>query len=107
MASFTTTTHTKFIPAIWSKEVILARESRLYMANIIMRLDSDVDEMGNVIHLPGVSNLTATAIGSDGSLADSAPTETEVTLTLNRWMGVSINVPDIVMRQSKYDLVKL
>jgi N4-gp56 family major capsid protein len=107
MASFTTTTHSKFIPEVWSKEVILARESRLYMANLVMRLDSDVAEYGNKIHLPNVSNLTAAAIGSDGSLTDTAPTETEVTLTINRWMGVSINVPDIVMHQSKYDLLKL
>jgi N4-gp56 family major capsid protein len=107
MASFTTTTAAKFIPEIWSKEVILARESRLYMANLIMRLDTDVDEMGNKIHLPNVSNLTASDIGSDGSLTDTAPTETEVVLTLTSWKGVSINVPDIVMAQSKYDLLKL
>lgn len=107
MASFTTTTAAKFIPEIWSKEVILARESRLYMSNLIMRLDTDVDEMGNKIHLPNVSNLTATNIGSDGSLTDSAPTEAEVVLTLSSWKGVSINVPDIVMAQSKYDLLKL
>lgn len=107
MASFTTTTAAKFIPEIWSKEVILARESRLYMANLVMRLDTDVDEMGNKIHLPNVSNLTASDIGSDGSLTDSAPTETEVVLTLDKWKGVSINVPDIVMAQSKYDLLKL
>lgn len=107
MASFTTTTAAVFIPEIWSKEVILARESRLYMANLVMRLDTDVDEMGNVIHIPTVSNLAASAIGADGSLTDTAPTESEVTLTLNRWMGVSINVPDIVMAQSKYDLLKL
>ena len=107
MASFTTTTAAKFIPEIWSKEVILARESRLYMANLIMRLDTDVEDMGNKIHLPNVSNLTASNIGSDGSLTDSAPTETEVVLTLSSWKGVSINVPDIVMAQSKYDLPKL
>lgn len=107
MASFTTTTHAKFIPEIWSKEVILARESRLYMSNLIMRLDTDVDEYGNKIHLPLVSNLSASDISADGSLTDTAPTETEVTLTLNKWKGISINVPDIVMAQSKYDLMKL
>lgn len=107
MASFTTTTAAKFIPEIWSKEVILARESRLYMSNLIMRLDTDVDEAGNKIHLPNVSNLSASDIGSDGSLTDTAPTETEVVLTLNKWKGVAINVPDIVMAQSKYDLLKL
>ena len=107
MASFTTTTAAVFIPEVWSKEVILARESRLYMANLVMRLDTDVDQYGNTIHVPTVSNLAASNIGSDGSLTDTAPTETEVILTLNKWKGVSINVPDIVMAQSKYDLLKL
>lgn len=107
MASFTTTTAAVFIPEVWSKEVILARESRLYMANLVMRLDTDVDTYGNIIHLPTVSNLTAGDIAADGSITDQAPTETEILLTLNKWKGISINVPDIVMAQSKYDLLKL
>jgi hypothetical protein len=96
-----------FSPAIWSKELIIARESILSMANNVLRLDSDVAENGYVINIPSISNLSASLIGADGSLADQAPTETALQLTVNQWLGVSINVPDILAVQSKYDLMKL
>lgn len=109
MASFTAASqgNAVFSPAIWSKELIIQRESLLQMANNVLRLDSDVAENGYIVNLPSVSNLTASLIGADGSLADQAPTETVTQITLNRWMGVSINVPDILAVQSRYELLKL
>lgn len=107
MASFTTTTHTKFIPAVWAKEAQIKRESKLIMANLVERHDVDVADNGSVIHIPIVTNLTAASIGSDGSLTDSANTESEVTITVATWVGVSFNVPDILAAQSKYNLFEL
>lgn len=109
MASFTAANQGNaiFSPSIWSKELIIARESVLVMANNVLRLDADVAENGYVINIPSISNLTASLIGADGSLADQAPTETALQLTVNQWVGASINVPDILMVQSKYDLLKL
>jgi hypothetical protein len=77
------------------------------MANNVLRLDVDVADSGSLVHLPLVSNLSASDIGSDGSLSDTAPTETEVQVVINKWKGVSINIPDILSAQSKYDLMKL
>src|SRR5260221_8082134 len=109
MASFTAASQGNaiFSPAIWSKEMIIARESLLQMANNVLRLDSDVAENGYIVNLPSISNLSASLIGADGSLADQAPTETVTQITINRWMGVSINVPDILAVQSRYELLKL
>ena len=107
MASFTTTTHDKFIPEVWSKEAQLARESRLYMANKVDRFDVEFAGGGDLLHIPKVANLTAGDIGNDGSLTDTAPTETEATITINKWKGLSINVPDILKAQSKLDLMKI
>ena len=109
MASFTAANQGNgiFSPAIWSKELIIARESVLVMANNVLRLDSDVAENGYVINLPSISNLSAGLIGADGSCADQAPSETATTLTVDQWYGVTINVPDILAVQSKYDLMKL
>lgn len=109
MASFTAANQGNgiFSPAIWSKELIIARESVLSMANNVLRLDSDVAENGYVINIPSISNLSASLIGADGSLADQAPTESTISLTVNQWLGVSINVPDILAVQSKYDLMTL
>ena len=107
MASFTTTTHDKFIPEVWSKEAQLARESRLYMANKVDRFDVEFAGGGDLLHIPKVANLTASDISNDGSLTDTAPTETEATITINKWKGLSINVPDILKAQSKLDLMKI
>lgn len=106
MASFNTTTSAVFIPEVWAKECQIARESKLVMANLIERHDADVAQKGDVIHIPLVSNLSASDIGNDGSLTDAAVTETEVTITINKWKGVTINVPDILKAQSQYDLMQ-
>lgn len=108
MASFTAAAqgNAVFSPALWSKELIIQRESMLQMANNVLRLDADVSKDGYIVNLPSISNLTASLIGADGSLADQAPTETVVQITLNRWMGISINIPDILAVQSRYELLK-
>lgn len=106
MASFTTTTSAVFIPEVWAKECQVARESKLLMANLIERHDGDVSQKGDVIHIPLISNLSASDIGNDGSLTDAAVTESEKTLTVNKWKGVAINVPDILKAQSQYDLMQ-
>lgn len=107
MASFTTTSHVKFIPAVWAKEAQLARESKLVMANLVERHDVDVADHGNTIHIPIVSNYSASDIGNDGSLTDSSTTESEVTITIDKWKGISFNVPDILKAQSQYNLLEL
>ena len=104
----TTTTHAKFIPDVWSKELIIARESILVMANLIWRFDLDVASYGDVIHIPQVSNLTGGNISvATGQLDAEAPTEVEKTITINQWKGVRMKVLDIVLAQSKYEFRKL
>lgn len=106
-AYFTTTTHDKFIPEIWGKEVQIARENKLVMAPRVERFDVEFSGGGDILHIPKISNLAAANISTlDGTLDASAPTETEVTLTVNKWKGVAINVLDLVAAQSRYDLMK-
>lgn len=106
MASFTTTTHAVFIPEVWAKEVQLAREDKLVMANRVDRFDLEFANGGDILHVPKIANLSAADIStSDGSLADSAPTETEVTLTVDKWKGIKIDIIDLVTAQSRYDLM--
>lgn len=104
----TSTTHDKFIPDVWSNDLIIARESVLVMANLVQRHDVDVAQFGDVIHIPLVSNLTGGDIStSTGQLDSEAPTETEQTITINKWKGVRMKVLDIVLAQSKYEFRRL
>lgn len=98
----TATTHANFIPEIWSKDTIIARESVLVMANLVRRFDTDA-AYGDIIHVPNVSNLTGGNISTSTGLLDSeSPTEDKVDITIDKWKGVNMKVLDIVLAQSKY-----
>ena len=104
----TATTHAEFIPEVWSKETIVARESVLILANIVQRFDADVAGYGDIIHVPSVSNLTGGNISTSTGLLDSeSPTETKVDITIDKWKGVNMKVLDIVLAQSKYEYRRL
>lgn len=93
---------------MWSNDLIIARESVLVMANLVQRHDVAVAQFGDVIHIPLVSNLTGGDIStSTGQLDAEAPTETEKTITINKWKGVRMKVLDIVLAQSRYDFRRL
>ena len=74
-AQMTVTTGANFIPEIWSQETQRATESVLQMAKLIKRFDRDVLRKGDTIHIPIVSNLSATAKSANTVLTLSAPTE--------------------------------
>lgn len=104
----TTTTHAEFIPEVWSKDTIIARESVLVLANLVQRFDAEVASYGDVIHVPTVTNLTGGNISTSTGLLDSeSPTETKVDITIDQWKGVNIKVLDIVLAQSKYEFRRL
>jgi len=102
-----TTTHAKFIPEVWSKKAQIQREARLVMGNLVDRYDVDVAQSGNKIHIPKISDLAATTVAPDGSVADQANTEGEVTIDVDQWKAAAFNIPDMLMAQSAYDLMSL
>lgn len=104
----TATTHANWIPEVWSREVQIARESSLVLANLVDRFDLDVASYGDVVHVPKVSNLTGGDISTSTGLLDAeSPTEGEVQITIDKWKGVNMKVLDIVLAQSKPQFRKL
>jgi hypothetical protein len=107
-AYFSATESAVFIPEVWAKEVLKARESALRMANRVERYDVDFASGGDILHIPGLSNLTAGNIStSTGALDSSSVTESDTTLTVDQWKGIIIDVLDIVKKQSRYNLMDL
>jgi len=95
-----------FIPEIWSKEAIVARESSLILANLVKRYDAELASYGDTLHVPSVTNLAAENIStSDGTLEANSVTETNTDIVVNKWKGVVINILDLVKVQSKQDLL--
>ena len=104
----TATTHAEFIPEVWSKDTIIARESVLVLANLVQRFDAEVASYGDIIHVPTVTNLTGGNISTSTGLLDSeSHTETKFDITIDQWKGVNIKVLYIVLAQSKYEFRRL
>lgn len=106
-AQMTPTTGAKFLPEVWAKDAELAREANLVLAKKVQRYDSDVKNGGTKVHIPFVSNLSATAVADNTAVTFQAPTETEIQVTLNRNYESSFAIEDILSIQSGYDLAKV
>lgn len=97
----TITTGDVFIPEIWAKEALIARESKLLMSKLVERYDEDAAEGGDTINIPIISNLTASAKVASTSVTLQAPTDSDVNLSLNRHFESSILIEDRLLKQAK------
>lgn len=105
MANETTNlTNATFIPEIWANEIQMFTKSKLVMANLVKRLDSQVKGKGDVIHIPKVSEITATAKSRGVDVVPSAATESEFTLTINKHFYAAKDIEDFAKIQASYDL---
>ena len=101
----TTTTGDVFIPEVWSAEVLRATEKALVMAPKVKRYDTLVQKMGDTIHIPNLSNLTANDKLASTQVTLQAPTETESTIAIDQHKEASFLVEDLLKVQSNYDLM--
>ena len=102
----TTTTAANFIPEIWSREVRLATESNLVFAKRVFRLDFEVADYGDTIHVPDVSNIIASTKGANTEVVFNTVAETMTNVLINQHVYAAFMLEDIVKTQSKYDLRK-
>ena len=101
----TVTTADKFIPDVWSMEVLRATEDALVMAPLVKRYDSLVQKRGDTVHIPNLSNLSANDKVAETQVTPQAPTETETTIDIDKHKEASFLVEDIAKVQSNYDLL--
>lgn len=101
----TTTTGDKFIPEVWSMEVLRATEDALVMAPLVKRYDSLVGSRGDTIHIPNLSNLSANDKSANTEVTLQAITETETQIDIDNHKEASFLVEDILKVQSNYDLM--
>jgi hypothetical protein len=98
----------KFIPEIWSSQALIQREARLVFAELVdRRFESDL-KVGDVVHVPGVSNLgAARSKGINAVITYESLTEEhhDITVTTNDY--VAIAVEDIAKVQTDRDMLAL
>jgi hypothetical protein len=95
----TVTTADKYIPELWSMEVIAA-----YKANNAMRsrvtLFNHNKKKGDTIHVPNFTRSLASAKAAGTQVTLVAPTHSETTVSLNKHFEYSILIEDIVAVQA-------
>jgi hypothetical protein len=91
-----------FIPEVWSKELQRATESNLVAARLVKRFDSEVQNVGQIIHIPKISNLSANVKSANTQVTLQSPTETKLDLTVNKHYEASFLIEDYLEAEAAY-----
>jgi N4-gp56 family major capsid protein len=97
--SVTTTTAEKFIPDIWSDEIVAAYKKNLVLANLVMKM-SFKGKKGDTIHIPAPTRGSASAKAAEAAVTLIAATESEVLVSINKHYEYSRLIEDIVEAQA-------
>ena len=97
----------KFIPEIFSKNVLMALKSRLVVVPLVNHSYESEIQKGDTLYINQSQTITATEVtaGTEGVIKD--PTTTAKTLTIDKWYEAPAVVDYMSRRQSHVDLVSL
>tara|TARA_R110000803_G_scaffold32782_2_gene72024 strand:+ start:3686 stop:4546 length:861 start_codon:yes stop_codon:yes gene_type:complete len=95
----TVTTAAKFIPALWSDEVIAGYKQNLVLANLVTRM-SHVGKKGDSIHIPKPARGAANAKVASTQVVLNGPTHAEVVVSIDKHYEYSVLIEDIVEKQA-------
>ena len=89
----------KFIPEIWSDEVIAAYQKNLVLANLVNKMTMK-GKKGDTLHIPKPTRGVATAKAANTAVTIQADTETEVNVVIDQHFEYSRFIEDIVEVQA-------
>lgn len=89
----------KFIPEIWSDEVIAAYQKNLVLANLVNKMTMK-GKKGDTLHIPKPTRGVATAKAANTAVTIQADTETEVLVSIDQHFEYSRFIEDIVEVQA-------
>jgi N4-gp56 family major capsid protein len=98
-AHVTTGTAAKFIPQIWSDEVIAAFKRKLVMANLVKSM-SFVGKKGDTLHIPAPTRGVASVKAATTQVNLQAAVEGERLISINKHFEYSRLIEDIVEAQA-------
>jgi len=101
----TKTTADKFIPEIWSDEIVAAYKKSLVAANLFSKM-SFKGKKGDTLHIPKPTRGNASAKSASTQVTLIAATETEVQVLVNKHYEYSRLIEDIVEVQALSSLRK-
>lgn len=89
----------KFIPEIWSDEVVAAYKQNLVLANLVRKM-SFKGKKGDTLHIPKPTRGSAAAKAANTQVTIQANTETEVQVLIDQHFEYSRFIEDIVETQA-------
>jgi hypothetical protein len=89
----------KFIPEIWSDEVVAAYQKNIILANLVNKMTMR-GKKGDVLHIPKPTRGSAFAKAANTAVTIQADTETEVNVTIDQHFEYSRFIEDIVEVQA-------
>lgn len=101
----TKTTADKFIPEIWSDEIIAAYKKNLVAANLFSKM-SFTGKKGDTLHIPKPTRGDASEKTAQSQVTLIAATETEIQVLINKHYEYSRLIEDIVEVQALASLRK-
>ena len=85
----------KFIPELWSDEIVAAYKKNLMMANLVNKM-SMVGKKGDTLHIPKPTRGSANVKAANTAVTIQADTESEVVVTIDKHYEYSRMIEDIV-----------
>lgn len=101
-SAFTQANLDKFIPELWTSEIIRARNSNLRMMDAVRRIPDSM-KRGDVLHVPSVGRLAVNVKFPEQPVQLQNGTPGEFTMTVDRYIESSFMLEDIALIQSDYD----
>ena len=99
----TKTVADKFIPELWSDEVIAGYKKNLVLANLVTRM-SHKGKKGDTVHIPAPARGSASAKAAGTQVTLIAPSHSEVQVSINSHYEYSVLIEDIVEVQALQSL---
>jgi hypothetical protein len=89
----------KFIPEVWSDEIIAAYKANLVLANLVTTLNHK-GKKGDTVHIPKPTRGAASAKAANNVVTLITSTDSEVNISINKHYEYSYVIEDIVELQA-------
>lgn len=95
-----------YIPEIWSKELLVAVENNLVIANRVDRRFETGYIYGDVIHVADLNNVSAAVVNTSNNITLYNSVQNKTDITINNWYHAGVSEPDALRRMSQVDYLK-
>tara|TARA_R100001594_G_scaffold15475_10_gene32469 strand:- start:1077 stop:1997 length:921 start_codon:yes stop_codon:yes gene_type:complete len=98
-SAMNTTTQDKFIPELWSNEVVAAYKKNLVLANLVTMMNHN-GKKGDTIHIPTPTRGSATEKTTRQQVTLIAATDSEISISIDKHYEYSRLIEDLLDKQA-------